>query len=106
MKREKRSPESARRLLETRRDRLGLLIDGGHPDVIIGSAARLLLKSFREEHGRWWPNLPPLKRLRYWLEWSLNDRRCECGGFIWPWQKRAYDDECGWIHRSCGTDGS
>ena len=30
--------------------------------------------------------------------------RCECGGIIWPWQRRVVDPEIGWIHAECGSD--
>lgn len=30
--------------------------------------------------------------------------KCECGAHVWPWQRRAFDIEVGWIHAECGND--
>jgi len=45
-----------------------------------------------------------MKTIRRLID-RLHLDRCECGGIIWPWQRRVIDREIGWIHKSCGDPG-
>ena len=112
MSTKKRSAEDARRLLKSRRDRLGRLLALDAPDIILAAEMRLVSRSQREVHGRGWDRTPPLRAFRNWLWFRvftlrMNLRaplRCECGHLIWGWQARGYDPDLEkTIHLSCGT---
>jgi hypothetical protein len=71
----KRTADEARRLLASRRARLGRLLRLDAPDIIVWHEMRMVARSQREVHGRGWHRAPLGSRIRAWWTYGVRQKQ-------------------------------